>query len=185
MTTPDIRLALQVPGQLCHTPTSLTAAFPHGGTALGEVSQVVVSPNYTVAYITYETYGTEVTEVVHTGESWVIGFSLRTWDEDALNKVFVNTAAGATSGHRVVHGAGTNPAGYTLSSKSLILCFSPDNADQHPMVMFYKAVPLVDASARLAMRRGTNLEFPIMFRALRDSSNRQVRMGMRSDLSAT
>ena len=185
MAAPDIRAALQVPGKLCYGPSDLTTAYPHGGTALGEVGQVAVSPNYTVRLITYETYGTEVTEVIHTGESWVIAFALRTWDNDAISTIFPNSAAGATTKYRVIHGAGTNAAGYTLSSKSVVLCFSPENIDLSPMVMMYKATPLVDETARLALRRGTNLDFPLMFRCLRDSSDKSVRMGLRADLSAT
>lgn len=183
MATPDIRLALAVPGRLCYGPSSLSSDYPHGGTGLGEVQQIVVSPNYTTQVITYETYGSEVTEEIHTGESWVIAATLRTWDSDAISTIFPNSAAGATSGHRVIHGVGSNVAGYTLSSKAVVLVFSPYNADMHPMVVMYSAVPLVEASARLELKLGTQFGLPVMFRALRDSSNRQVRMGMRADLS--
>jgi hypothetical protein len=89
----NVRNILRFPGRLCKTPTNLAAAFPHGGTELGVVRDMVFRPMVSTTPIHAEEFGRTV-EVIVTKESAVFACVLRSYDNDLLSDVFHNTGAG-------------------------------------------------------------------------------------------
>jgi len=187
VSAPDARNIIgHVPGQLCVDATDLTAAFPHGGTALGEVADAVLIREAPVQLISAEEFGNEPVEAVSGGEAWSLAASLRSWNKQAYSEFFLNAAAGGTSGHPLVQGSGTNRAGYLYSARSAVFVFSPMNLDLHPMVVFYKGMPMVEDTSELAFHLGGDadrLEVPVVIVGIRDGSDRVIKVGRRSDIS--
>lgn len=188
MSTLDVGAALEVPGRLAAGCTSLSTAFPHGGTALGFVGEIVAVVDAPVRIVRYEEHGHEFAEVVSAGEAWAIMGTLRSWDDAALALYALNSAAGTTTQRRVVTAPGSNRAGYLFSGRSTPLVFTPETViaghdAQHPLVVFHKAIPLPRAQARLELRLGRQFGLPIAFAALRDANSHAASVGFRQDLS--
>jgi hypothetical protein len=178
MSTPSPADVLQVPGKLSKAPTNLATAYPHGGTALGEVRAVVVRPSFVYGVVRAAEFGNEPVEAIATSEAWVLAGVLRSYDPDALSDLFPNTAlAGSGVGGRIITYPGTVRTGHLLSSRSIKLLFTPDDSDRQPAVLFYRALPMLDETAELRFTLADKLEFPFVFAGIRDASNRIVAIG--------
>jgi hypothetical protein len=173
---------LYTPGKLCKNPTNLALPFPHGGTELGLVRQVVIARTHTEARITAEEFGSEVVENIYLGEVWTVGFRLRTYDNDAIADLFPNTTVG-TSGNRVISHPGSNRAGRLESQDAVKLCFSPLNAETHPMLLMYRAIPMLEETVEFNVSMAEPLEFGCIFLGIRDGTNRVIAFGMKGDLT--
>jgi hypothetical protein len=172
-------------GFLCIAPTDLTAAFPHGGTALGEVMDAEFRWGFRTSDITAEEYGGQVVGKTYSGESAVFACLLRGFDDDALSTIFPYTAVG-TVGHRVVkQDVVTNVTrpGAMLATRAVKLCFSPRAVDQHRFIVLHRAIPLPDASARLSMRLDDEIGIGVVFQALPGSDGRVYEIGLRKDVT--
>lgn len=187
MATADARSILYVPAKLCHTPTNLSNAFPHGGTALGTVARMMFKPNVLTSEVIGEEFGGVTRDVIYCGENAVFACFLRGWDNDVLQKLFPNTSAGTSSGNRYVRFepgvSGQNRPGLTLSDSSVKLFVSADSPDHHPSLIIYNAIPMLDEAAELAFRSPQELGFPAVFRCAPDTTGRVYAMGWRKDLS--
>lgn len=182
----NISAILEVKGSLCINPTDLSADFPHGGTSLGLVRAISVLPNQRSVPLTAEEYGGETVEEVELGRSWTLTAAVRSFDDDVLALVFPNTEAGASTGSTVVNDPGTTDAerpGHLLSTRSVVLLFSPDDLQNHKMVLFYRALPLVDDALELTFSLGEETTLGVVFKAIRDGSNRMMSLGYREDLT--
>ena len=169
---PNASQILYAPGKLCYNPGDLGSAYPHGGTALGIVKSIALSPQVKLALVTAEEYGGAVVEAMPgTAESWGLTCVLRDFDADAVGKVFGNFAGG------VVTEPGANRAGRLMSSSSVVLCFSPNAPTIAPAVVFHRAIPLVQESAVLAMSRAAEFGVPISFLAIRSIAGKTISMG--------
>ena len=187
MSAPDVRDVLRVPGKLVINPTDITAAFPHGGTEIGLVRDSQLRFGYRTDLVHAEEWGGQPVESVYCGEVALFAAVLREWDDDALSNVFPNTGTGAISGNRTilgrVSGGSFNRAGYLLSGKSFVLCFSPRSVDRHPMVIVRKAIPMVEETALLQLSLAEELGIGVVFQAIPDSSGRLYDVGKRGDLT--
>lgn len=184
MATPDIRNVLRNPGRFCINPTDLTAPYPHGaGTPLGTIRTVSAIPGVTHQDITAEEFGAEIVDKVYIREAWNITGILREFDSDALSTIFRGTATGA-SGNKTINYPASVRGGALVSDSSVVLCFSPDDIDHGGrMILFYRALPMVDEAAELQNTINDNLEVAIAFVGIRDASGRVVSIGKRQDLS--
>ena len=186
MATADPRKVIRgLTGWLCHTPTNLLADFPHGGTAIGEVRDAELRWGIRTRLITAEEYGGQVVESIYTGESAVLACVLRGFDDDALSAIWPTSAAGST-GHRLLkQDVVTNEKrpGSFMSSRAVKLCFSPRAVDQHRFVVLFRAIPMVEETARLQLRLDEEVGLAVMFRGLPASDGRVYECGLRKDVT--
>lgn len=184
---PDPRNIIgHVPGRLCVGATDLSTAYPHGGTALGEIEDAVLVREAPTQILTAEEYGIEPHAAIAGGESWSLACSLREWNAEAYSRIFLNAEAGAVSGHTLVKAPGTNRAGENLAGRAAVFVFSPRNSELHPFVVFYAGIPMVSdtANLRLALGGQTNkLTVPVVILGIRDGSDRLVEWGRAVDLA--
>lgn len=182
MATPNVRDILRVPGKLCINPTNLTAAFPHGGTALGIVHDVAIRLEQPCQYITAEEYGNQKIEGVIVTSGCSLGFILRGWDNDCLNRLFPNTFLGGVTGKRYIVDPGTIRPGERLTSRAVVLLFSPDDPNRHPMFEMFSAVPAVDETREIQMRMDEDFGIPVIFHGLRSVGDALYKFGFAHDL---
>jgi hypothetical protein len=163
--------------------SDFSAAFPHGGTELGEVQSSAVVVSYGEVPIVAEEFGT-VVETFYTGERWVFSCALRTWDDDALAALFPHTATGSSSGKVLVkHDPDTYRAGQLGTSREIAIAFVADNPLSHPSLYFRRCVPLLEPTARLALQLRTEHVIPAMFMAIPPTSGNTVEYGLLEDFT--
>lgn len=180
------RKVLRIPGRLCADPSDLTAAFPHGGTALGITRDAEFRFGASKHVITAEEWGNIPCEVIVGGETAVMGCVLREFDNDMVKKVFLNPATGSSSGDQVINSkapAATLKPGYRLSLKGFKLLFSPKSVDTHPHILMYNALPILDEAALVQASLAEELGIAVAFHAVPDSSGRVYAIGKREDLT--
>ena len=183
MATADSSNLIYVPGRLVKPPTDLSAAFPYGGTALGSAAEIIFQPNLETHEIRAEEFGGEIIERLYGTETALLGALMRGYDDDALAAIFQDTAAGGKTGARVVSFPGSTRAGSLGSALSFKLFFAPLDEEHHPALLIYKAIPLIEASARLRFSAGEEWGYPVMFQGIRDGSSRVYAMGRMEDLT--
>lgn len=185
MAAPTAQSVIRAPGKLVKDPTSLTGAYPYGGTELGVVRTMEFRPNVRVTVLRAEEWKRPVAHIV-TGEEAAMAGVLRSWDADMLALLFPNTRTGATTGKPAVEGLANsgNRAGFRLEARALKLLFAPDAVDYVPMVLIYRAVAVIDAAASMAMRITEEWGTPFMFAATPDSEGRDYRVMFKDDLAA-
>ena len=186
MAAPNVRNILRIPGRLVASPTSLSTDYPHGGTELGVCRDMEFRFGYQTSMVQAEEFGRPI-EYVYTGERSIFGAVLRTYDSAMIQRIFPNTAAGTSSGERVVNGratgSGISRAGTLLSSLSLVLLFSPKEVDRHPSILIYNAIPAIEETSMLQLSLEEEFGLGIIFHCLPDSSGRDYSIGRREDLS--
>lgn len=184
---PDPRnIVGHVPGRLCVGVTNLATAFPHGGTALGEVEDAVLVLEAPHQLLTAEEWGNEVHDAIAGGEVWSMAGLLREWNATAYAAVFLNAAAGSVSKHPLVTSPGTNRAGYAVGARAAVYCFSPMNTELHPFVVFHSGLPMVEDTAEMALHLGgdaNRLQVPFVIVARRSSAGKTVSWGRYKDIT--
>lgn len=171
------------PGKLVANPTSLTAAYPGGGTELGIVQDIVIMVEQPYKDIQAEEFGGQRVEAIITREGCSVGAILRSWDKDAIAAVFPNTAAGATTGKRQVTAPGSVRPGAKMSDRSLVLVFWPDDRDRHPFFVMYRALPALKETVELQMKLDEEFGLPLLFVGIQDTSSRLYAFGLGHDIS--
>jgi hypothetical protein len=192
MASPDITQILKAPGRLAINPQNLATAWPHGGTGLGLIQDIFLKPSRAYETIREEAFGNEVVDVVDLGESVIIAASLRGFDGDAIGTLFPSTVLATLSGKREVlypnpsggttSAYGTFRAGTFRSGNSVVLMYTPDDYNKYPSLICYRAIPLVEATAEIKFSYEEGM-IPVMFQAIRDTSNRLYAWGRLEDLS--
>lgn len=114
---------------------------------------------------TAEEWGGAFADALELGEDMRMAGVLRGMDPDALGKLFANTGTGATSAGRVVNiqAAGTIRAGAWGSDREFKLLFAPDDTARGQFIVIYKAIPMLDAAAKLALRLDQELGVAFVF----------------------
>lgn len=178
----DVRF---VPGKLVMNPTDLTAAYPYGGTELGLTAAVLFKPGIMSRQHGAEEWGGTVVESTFTGQVALISCVLRSFDKDALAKVFPNTATGDQTGRVGLDGrvsASANLPGYRMSNKAVKLLWVPDDLVENEAILIYNAIPGVDEAAELALSINVEFGTPVFFLASVDSQKRICKVAPLEDL---
>lgn len=175
---------LLVPGRLAKNPTDLTTAYPHGGTALGVVADVVLEPRVRTMEIEAEEWGGAPADVLYLGEAWRLAVLLRQWDVDAIDAVFPNvTNTGTGNVRRTIQQTGSTVyPGYTLSSRAMKLVFTPDDSAR-PGLLIQRALPALRPTAALNLGLGEELGFAAFFWVLKGANARYADVGTLADLA--
>lgn len=170
------------PGRLVAAPTDLTIAFPHGGMALGLHHTLRFRNNVIYREITDEAFGHATYEVLQCGEQAVLVGVTRGFDNDMMTKLFLNSAAGSSSGDRVVSYPGSNPEGSKLSDDAFVLLFSPDDSN-NPGLLMYNAAPRLDIAQDVTFKLNREMGFGFSFALLRRTSGEVYDIGKLEDLT--
>lgn len=182
--------ALRNGGQLCINPTNLAIAFPHGGTGLGVVGDVVLKQIFLTekARGADDRHAGESLETWYVGESWIMAWTLRQWDNDPLNAWYQQRIAGATRtviADQYSGVAGVRRPGTKLSTSAVKLLFSPNNPS-NPGVIFYKAVPIFEDEHEIQLSATEEQKVAIMAEAMyHQSIGKLYKMGLLSELTLT
>lgn len=184
MAAPDLSRHLEVPGRLVSTPTDLAAGYPYGGTGLGSVREIAAEPRQRGEEIPIPEHGGEPGDWQDLGQGWVLAATLRGSDDDAIAAIFPSTAAGASSGRRVINYPGSFQPGALAASRAIKLLFAPDDERHHPAVLFYRAIPRVAADASLVLNLDKERVLAVSFLAIRQAGagGKAVSIGLLEDL---
>lgn len=183
MTTPRAADIAYVPGRLSFGPSSLVAPYPHGGTALGIVRAIAARPNILHHAIEAEEYGGETVEYVSARDgAWTLAAILRSYDDDAVSKLFPNTSIGTVSQRRLVSQPGAVRTGRLMSGSSIVLVFTPDSSDER-MLVLHRAIPMVEEAVLLTMAQAIPLEVGVVFAGIRNAAGKSASWGMREDIA--
>ena len=181
----DPAKSLRVPARLCADPTDLATAFPHGGTDLGLVSNIVFRPNLKSRIVEAEEYGGEVVETIVAGESPILAVFLTGFNNEMTSRVFRETAVGSSSGDQVIRYTSTTVAGTLGSAKKFKMLLSPRDTTDHPGLLFYNALPLIEEIAEFRWSIDDSLGVPAVFRGIRDSNGKVYEIAKLEDMSLT
>lgn len=173
----DENLAFEVSGKLAYGCSDLSTAWPHGGTGLGLVGATFLSPPSLTAYLPAEETNAAA-NVLHLGGDLVASFTVRAWDNDALNVMFGSTALSGSDRIVIFPASGVGSAITTLTN----LVFTPNNPD-HPGWVVYKAAPALELNSRLYLSAYRYLEIPAVVVALPDGSDLLGKMGVFAGLT--
>jgi len=174
---------LRLGGRLSYGPTTLapSTGWPWGGTGLGIVSAAALEPNIiTEPLVSPER--NEAHEVLWLGGTWTFSAVLRQWHDD-VNALFPNVDTGAVSGENVITGRGTFRPGGLLSSKAVVLLWTPDDPAQ-PFLVFHRAVPLIAPAARLNLSSQSAFSFATVWLAIADGSDETIDIGAKADIAS-
>ena len=189
MRSRKLNQALKNPGRLCINPTDLSIAFPHGGTDLGLVRVIRAVPAYVYTKILAEEFGFRMVEAIRTKPAWAVAAILRGFDDNAIETVWPVSTIGAATGERIIQEGKraddtVHREGLRLSENEVVLCFSPDQLEAHRMVLFQKAIPMIDEAAALDFATAADNETPVVFVAYpSQDAEAPVQIGFRDDLS--
>jgi hypothetical protein len=180
----NVREILRVPGKLYANPTGfmLPADF---GTPLGIVHDVALRLEQSYQFVTAEEYGNQRVEGTQTTSGCALGFVLRGWDKDCIERIFPNTASGSFSGKRRVVEPSTIRPGERLSNRSIVLLFAPDDRDRHPMFVMRRALPALEETAEIRLHMDEDFGLPVVFYAIRDANAKLFDWGMAHDVPPT
>ena len=179
---------MRLRGTLIENPTDMTAASPYGGTELGFTPLMAYRPNPKTPIQIAEEFGGMIVEAAYMGLSAVLVGILRTWDNDALTRIFPNTIEGTKTGDRVVSyqafGSSAQP-GDLASDRSIGLLFAPAAEEFHPFIYFYRALPLVEKTAEIRLNMVDDFGIAFAFRAIPDSNGKVIDKGRKRDIVIT
>jgi hypothetical protein len=174
-------------GRLCITPTDLSQAFPHGGTALGEIKLGYFAFNPQYESVEAEEHGQAKVEWMATRQTAAMVVVLREYDKDAITTLFPNVAAGAGSGAQVISGGTFGSTivkpGSLASDKAVKLLFSPRSFNYHPGIILYQAIPLLQETGQLGLALNVEFGFPAIFYATPRNDGLLYKIGKLEDLT--
>jgi hypothetical protein len=170
--------------KLCINPTDLSTAFPHGGTAIGEVRDLVFRSQVVHHESKAEEFGQETVEYVTAGQRAIVAGVARGFDNDMVSKIYINSAEGTTTqDQRVAYpGSGAKKAGRKRSDDSVVLVASPEDTEHGVAVILFKALPLLDATAALNMHRTEEMGTAFLFAGIRNTNGKVYQLGRLADL---
>lgn len=185
MSAPRAEASTNIVGRLVKDPTDLTAAFPYGGTALGLVRDaewIVGTRNFKVVS---EVLGSPV-EAVYARQSVVLSCVAREFDSDFLSSTFLSTAAGGTTGRRIVQSrprdAAKDMPGRSLEDLAAKIYFAPLDEKAHGLIL-YRALPLIDEAAPVNLQLRSEVGILCLWQATPDDTDRVYDVGPREDIS--
>ena len=133
--------------------------------------------------IRLEEFNSSVFDIIQNPETAALVGVLRSFDKDAIAKVFPTPATGSGTGDTYVN-AKNEGFPYRPTTKSFVLLFAPKEPS-HPFIVFYNAVPMVREAGEVRLSAGSDMQMGIAFRALPDSTNRLYQWGRSGDITVT
>ncbi len=163
---------LRIPGRLIAAPTDLTIPSPFGGTELGMASDIIWRPNQRRKEIHGEEYGGEIVDFVKTGQAPQLGMFIRGFDEDMILKVFEGSSVSTKTGKPQVDYPTDEAPGTLASATGFKLLYAPDNTEDHPGILLYNAVALLEEVSEIRFSRKIEFGIAVLFYGIRDATNR-------------
>jgi len=145
MATADTKKTFKLRGSLVKDPTDLTAAFPHGGTALGLVGdfKIQIQPR-AKAIVTAEEWGGVEVGSSYQADMVKLAGVLREFDKDAIQQCFANTVEGTVTQNRGIRetltSSGLKP-GEDTAAKAFKVLIAPEDPDHVPGFLLYNGDP--------------------------------------------
>lgn len=182
MSAPNVSNIYRSPGRLVKNPTSLTSAYPFGGTELGIARDMAFKPMIATRKLIAEEFKSPV-EVILTGTQAVMTGVMRTWDNSMMSTLFPEVTTSSAGDVGIVDTvAGARP-GYPLTRKACVLLFSPLAVDLHKSILIYNAVPIVDEAFEMRLSLAEEFGLPFAFQAIPDAYGRSYAIDLRANLS--
>lgn len=192
MGAPSAASIRRVPGRLAFGCTDITLAYPHGGTALGEVRDVIFRRFTRDFPVTAEDKGGQPVGYLATGNVWGCVAFMRGFDDDVIE--LLRGGSEGTTTQRAQYDANTTyRAGYDLTADAVKLVFTPEGAAHAksasvpdadaPCWVLWNAVPLLDETADFLLQRDEELGVPLLFMGTEDGSGRTLSVRRRADLT--
>ena len=146
MAAPDSLKVFRVPGKLIVNPTNAVGPT-YGGTILGSVLRVHFDTGIRYARNYFDEIG-RTGEITAVQKDALFRFTLRGWDNDALDRFFPASSSGL-----ITVGSGQGPMSATRAEKYL---WAADRPTEHPSIVLTNAIPLIEADE-------LSLRFSILF----------------------
>ena len=175
MATASLNNFLFAPARVAINPTAIsTGSFPFGGTEIGTCIDIQAMPQRKVIKLRHEYTGpNETYDGLDMGEDWKIIIKVRGFDGDAINTCFAAPVTGTTSNTKGIWYPGSTPwYPKLLSSSAVALLLAPEDTTNHHCTLLYKALPMTEETKALAYQRTEEFVLPLVFWAMRDSTNR-------------
>lgn len=188
MAAGNVATVMHAPGRLVVTPTTAfaTGTFPFGGTEVGKVQMVLLTPVGQQPYRPWSEGLGAATDSLEPQHRWVVTTKLRGWDDDAIAQFFARSYSAGTESQRAVFSApGTRLAGASQLGLALKIAFVPDDQVHNPGFILYRAVPHWGQSAEMAFQRRDELGIPLALECFHDESSpaRILKIGRMADLA--
>jgi hypothetical protein len=168
MSTPDPNRVYRVTGRLYAgvNPASLgNAGNNYGGTPLGLINRIAISPNLDHERIFALEYG-RTADLILLERDFEVAFALRDWDYESLALLFPNTTTVSTR-KVVIFPGGTVQTGQTMAGPmGRTILFAADRATEHPSLLLYNAVPLLDPLEPIRLSFQSEQQIRMSFLAL-------------------
>lgn len=172
------------PSRICINPTDLSAAWPHDGTDLGYVRNVVATCEAEQREIVAAEWGREVVDAVEGGEVWRVSFALRGASPTALASVFLGFDALGTDGWgRMIHPSATRLPGRTRAQDAVALLVEPLDPDNGPCTYLAGAIPKRAAQLDMTCALREELSYGASFVAGRAANGLSTFHGLLADLA--
>jgi len=181
MAAPSETKVFRVSGTLIANPLNLTTGPDYGGTILGATNRVSYDPGLDYRPVRAEEYGGQSVEEILFQSDFIFGATFRNWEDDVLSTIFPNTSAGVTA--RLVDFPGLNTSGTRMSAQSIKLLFAPDRPTEHPGMLIYSALPLIEETETIRLSILSELLVIVLFKGLRDGTGRVAQLGLLSDMT--
>lgn len=185
MATPSPCNIAQVWGRLSHSPTDLSLAYPHGGTAIATCDKPTVFWTQEPFEIRSHAFGGAVSDVIYAGEDCILKTELREiLDPAALAAIFPIYTTGLLGG--VVLRADANSAarsGTLLGALAKVIVFTPFNIDKHPFLIVRRGVPALQETAKLVFSSMEEARIPVQWYMTPDSNGKQYEFGKRTEIT--
>lgn len=183
MSAGDASQILRTPGRWVIGPTDLSLAYPYGGIEIGRSKAVVVRNLGHAMRIISEGLG-EATDILDADNRFVVAFTMRGWNRDALERLKTdNYAEGTISKQAVFSVPGNNQPGSSTLGRARVMLYVADDVIQAPSVLIYRGVPDWTEGGEIAFQRGEELAFPMAVECFRNTNNKTLAIGRLIDLS--
>lgn len=149
MSEPDAAKIFKAGGKLIASPTGYDPDNNHGGIVLGAITGCSLDIGIRYVNIDYDELG-KTGEVIAFQDEPLFAVSLRSWDDDALSRVFPNFGGSMAS-------LGGDPV--FMSSQSVALLYAPDDPEA-PGVYIQNSIPMIETvemGVKMSILRETNL----------------------------
>lgn len=165
-------------GRLEHGGTTFGSAFPHGGTALGQFSRLVVEPvTYSTQVMREEDNGTD--EVLVFGSDLVVSFRLQEWHANSLTALIPGTRT--DTGDVILKW----PIAAQSAPSLTPLVFSATNVTEHPSLILLNAQVVWSREVRTPLSATRTLAWDFLVYGTPAASGTVGEMGILSKLATS